>query len=144
MRAKDQGELPESHSAAQRRALLKYVKRTAALLHLRDWEFEVSPEPASEEAAAQIVVPAAQKRAVLYVCPNFFTQSPSWQRQTICHELIHCHLAATRGLLERFTREMGETREADVLFSSLDFTLEMATDGLADAFATAAELPALA
>jgi hypothetical protein len=77
-----------------RLAIEVYVDTCKDLLGLKDWKivYKVCEEPA-KEAEADISC-AHGKIAYLRLNKSFFTFSPEYQRNVICHELVHMHLFA--------------------------------------------------
>jgi hypothetical protein len=86
MRAKQKR--PKS-STDNRLSIEKYVDECKDRLGLRDWRivYKVAEEPAKDAEAD--IMPHHGKVAFLRVNKQFFTFSPSYQRNIICHELIH-------------------------------------------------------
>lgn len=70
-----------------------YIDTCKDLLGLRDWKilYKVCEEPAKEAEAD--IAPQHGKLAHLRLNKNFFALPPEHQRNTICHELVHLHLA---------------------------------------------------
>lgn len=78
---------------AERAILAQYVRERADELGLRDWVIELSrDEPGQDDALAVVEAITGRKKAVVKVCPDFRALSPAEQRNTIIHELLHCHL----------------------------------------------------
>lgn len=129
------------HSAARRKAVSEYVYSLARILRLADWEYEIPSEPCEDGSCATIDCVFGQKRAVLHLAADFFTHDGPWQRQTLVHELVHCHLAQSRWLIYKAADEILSKAAAAALFLGFDQNLEYATDGLADAIAPLVPLP---
>lgn len=118
-----------------------YVAALAPLLKLSDWSIEVSRMPCEADAVASIEPLYGQKRAILRLGPAFLSQSLEDQRQTVAHELIHCHLFAATELVRR-TNDYALTEQgAEVAWVGFMSEVEYATDGLADAIAPFLPLP---
>lgn len=128
-------------SVARRKMVLGYVNELAQALRLRDWDFEIAEEPASDDACAEIACAAGQKRARITLSATFFTNDGPWQRQTLVHELIHCHLAHTRQLASDSAAHLRGKAAGAAFFTGINLALEYATDGMADAFAPFVPLP---
>jgi hypothetical protein len=112
------------------------VRRCADLYRLQDWTLTISTTPAPDDAFADIDIPAGQKRAVIRLGPKFWTASADDQRQTIAHELTHCHHALTDAVIA-VVRESGKltTTDSDWLNEQYKLAREYAVDGIADAVA---------
>ena len=78
---------------AQHAALQTYVRAIADQLLLRDWEIIVSRDhtDGDDPALADIAVLAVEDYATVRVNVGFFVQTPTRQRETVIHELIHAH-----------------------------------------------------
>lgn len=126
---------PREWTARRRKVVLEHVQVLAPTLRLADWDIRLDfDNPASEDSDAQIFRNDGQKRATVRFGPAFLTLSADDQRQTLVHELVHCHLfalhevaAAAFKLLPEPARELAATLMND--------QVELATDGLADAIA---------
>ena len=112
----------------------RYVRALADALALRDWTFELLPEPCDVGFNAQIEPLRGRKRAVLRLCANFFSLTPEQQRHALTHELLHAHLAPCG-----FVALDALPKRA---FSMFTVSLEYGVDGLADALAPLLPLPA--
>lgn len=73
-------------------AIEVYVDQCKDMLGLRDWKiiYKVCEEPAKDAEAD--IAPHHGKIAHLRLNKSFFTFSPEYQRNVICHELLHIHL----------------------------------------------------
>ena len=130
-------------------AVTAYVRTLADLLHLRDWDITVDVRPGTIDACADINCFPSQKRAVIRVGAEFVEADQldgearaMWQRHTLVHELIHCHLAGARNLTEDLCSiAFPKGKAAAAVFAGVDSHLEYATDGLSDAVTVFMPLP---
>jgi hypothetical protein len=105
-----------------------YLRRLADALKLSDWRVEIDDRPPdSGRATAEVECVYGRRYAVVRLSERFLEQPPDEQRNSLVHELIHCHLnpAAAMALDEMGDGGAGHFRRM----------LEYAVDGLADAIA---------
>lgn len=125
----------------QRSRLRHYIRQIANALELRDWAFTLSHDPPTDaDAIACIECVYGRKHAVISVAARFWASAPEEQRQTIAHELIHCHLQPTVWNLNSLGSHV-PVSTFDVLMGTHRDALEFATDALADAIAPHLPLP---
>jgi hypothetical protein len=115
-----------------RQSWLPYARDLADRLGLRDWRVAVSDDPPEDPGAtASIECVEGRRLAILRLSDRFLAGRPADQRQTVTHELIHCHLAPldqvvmAAGLSDPWVRVI----------------LEYAIDGLAAAVAPMLPIP---
>ena len=111
----------------------EYVREVANRMELRDWWLFLSHEPANEGCNAQIQCVRARKSATIRIAPDFHLWSREDQRQTIVHELVHCHFAPFFNVVYRIL-----PKKARELFEE---AVEYAVDPLADVIAKGMPLP---
>lgn len=75
-----------------------YVRQVADQMGLRDWNFEVSHGPPCHDhdgrmSMAEIEPVYGRRYAVMWLSDFFLNSSRQEQRDTIVHELVHCHCA---------------------------------------------------
>jgi len=118
------------------RAVEEYVAAAAPLLRLSDWTIRVLREPPEDDAYATMTPLEQSRYADMRVADSFLELPTAEQRQTLVHEMVHCHLFFLHECAEaafvELAAEMG--RKAHKLAAKM-FTneLERATDALADA-----------
>lgn len=77
---------------ASPQVILEYVRQLAQELGLKDWEFSFDESPAGDDVYATVAV-AEGSQARLRLSNEFWVElDPSGQRETLVHELCHCHL----------------------------------------------------
>lgn len=128
-------------SALRRQTAAAYLEVLAKALHLQDWEIVLAAEPTEDDNCASITCAPGQKRADVRLAADFFTHDLTWQRQTLVHELIHCHLAHARELVSRTGDALLSQPASTAFFTGVDLSLEYATDALADAIAPLLPFP---
>ena len=107
---------------------------------LRDWEFLIDWEPVAE-VCATITPVYGQKRAVLCLGEHYLTYTPSAQRATVAHELIHCHLFPATETVRVITELQLTKSAAEAAWVGFFANIEYATDAIADVFSAHLPLP---
>lgn len=128
---------------ARRKALTGYVTDLAGRLGLADWDVRIDFDaPAADGTAATITPWPNQRRATLQLGSGFADDPAEDQRQTLVHELVHCHLFALHELVRATCERVLDAQAADVADVAVTCAVEAATDALATALATAMPAPA--
>lgn len=117
------------------RALSTYVRSCADALGLRDWLVVVERTPCDDESLAQAYLVYGRKLARIRFCRSFRDCTLEQVRQTVAHELIHCHFAAVDNMAEHDLKAHLGDAAAHVFFGSFRRQMEYGVDGLADAVA---------
>jgi hypothetical protein len=115
----------------ERQRWLPYIRRIADLMMLKDWRIEISEEHPADGAHASCEPVQGRKFATLRLSSGFVEGTQHEQRQTVVHELIHCHFGHAWRLLE----------VNDHMTTGAKMALEYGIDGLADAIAPLLPLP---
>lgn len=79
----------------RRQRFAPYIRRLADLMRLKDWDLAVSDENAGADNEADISTIFGQKRARIRLSDEFLDKEPARQRETLVHELVHCHIDFT-------------------------------------------------
>lgn len=133
---------PVRWTRSARTAIAGYVRHMADLLCLRDWEIVIDWTPTSDDSCAEIQPIFGQKRATLSFGPTFLALASTDQRQTVAHELLHCHLfAVTEQSRVSFAAVSGDEAVVRLAQAGVEHSTEIAVDGIADAFAPLLPLP---
>lgn len=120
----------------ERKALGNYLRTIADLMELRDWHLDLSHGlPDADDAIATCEPIFGRKKAVFRFCDGFENLPREEQRNTVVHELVHCHLAAAQGVAERDMEGVLAAESDRVFFRAFRRNLEYAVDGLANAIA---------
>jgi len=82
--------------------LRPYVREVADRMKLRDWVVTIQePPPDNEGSLASMCAVEGRARANIRFSDDFFELSPENMRQTVVHELVHCHFGSMHnGLCE--------------------------------------------
>jgi hypothetical protein len=117
---------------ASRRCFERWLTACAARAGLEGWTLVVDwDDPAPEDAYAQVSPVPGQRTAVLQLGPAFSGLPPAAQRETVAHELVHCHLAPVLEMARRTVSVALRGPAVRVADQSLEQVSEYATDGLA-------------
>jgi hypothetical protein len=132
---------PDSAACADHAALAAYVSEAARGLQLCDWALEVVLGDAGDDACAKVDALYGQRRATITFGPQFATQSPTDQRDTVVHELLHLVLMPSWQYIdELLDAELG-VRAARVAWLAYTQHVEYAVDQLAAVIAPGVALP---
>lgn len=116
----------------RRQRWLPYVRRIADLIALKDWRIEIAEDEPSQSYAIANVEPIQGRRfATIRLSNGFFDDKPPSQRDTIIHELIHCHFAIYVHAVEKKTKDD----------SVLHMLMEHAVDSIAQGMSCHLPLP---
>lgn len=72
---------------------IEWVQVVRDKLGLTDWEIKVYDGPLAEDVIANVVVPSGRRVAKITLGPQFYEEDAEGKRDTIVHELLHCHFA---------------------------------------------------
>jgi hypothetical protein len=80
----------------RRASFAPYLRTLADLMGLRDWRAEIHAEepPESPESRASVECLYGRKYCIVRLGDAFLDSAPADQRQTLVHELTHCHFDA--------------------------------------------------
>lgn len=126
-----------------RDAISSYVRDLQVALRLQDWDITLNFEAKVEDAYAEIDPHENQKRAEISFGGLFADLDPVNMRQTLVHELSHCHLFNLHYLAEGLLNEGVGKKRAGLALFAVNSEIERATDAFADAFAPLLPLPVL-
>lgn len=120
----------------RRRLIEKFVLEAGRRLRLSDWEIVIDFEnPSPDTTFATITRVRDQKRAILRLNPaNFLSESAYDQRQTLVHELLHCHLFDVHEAAEVAVSAVKGSSHRKSLTKVVHSRVEQVTDALADSF----------
>lgn len=123
-------------TARRRKLVEKFISLAQTRLRLTEWEILCEfDEDCGPGAVATITRAVDQKRAVVrFNALEFLTCSAAHQRQTLVHELLHCHLFDVHEAAALAIAAVpGEAHQA-TLNHLVRSRVESSTDALADAF----------
>lgn len=132
---KNRGAKPQ-WTPARRKAVTEYIATLQNILRLRDWEILVDfdPLPLSDHAYATMAPAPDQHRATIQFSDLFLQQPVDALRQTLVHEMLHCHFHVLQTTTENMIAGMGESA-ALVAGPAVNTLAELTVDALADAIA---------
>lgn len=118
-----------------RQALAAYVRFVADRLELRDWTLVLEPEPPDQDIEAHVRPLFGRRVAALRFSTQFRGLDADRQRYVVCHELVHLHLDRISTYLENDLEALVGKPAHAVVWSRHVEDVEMAVDGMAEAFA---------
>ena len=119
--------------SARLRYLRSYVRRCQARLRLATWQIRVVEGELSDADAQIELLTPVRHAATLTVSSQLWGRRPAEIRQTIAHELIHCHTQPPLDVLDQLDVQVEARKIAGD-------AIELATDELA--WIVAGTLPA--
>lgn len=126
--------------ADEQRRYGAYLRCLADLLGLRDWTVALDVSSDAGPYGATVERVYGRKIARVAVCPEFAAMPAGEQRQTLVHELVHCHLGGAQDA----ARVLGGVLSSEAYgawWPLFDHQIEFAVDALADAIAPTLPLP---
>lgn len=117
------------------KALGQYIRWIADEIGLRDWTLHLLDETADEDCNAQTRLIFGRKLASIRVATEFRELEPERIRQTIVHELVHCHFAAATNQVEHDLSEHLGSQASNLFFAGFLRNLEYGVDAVAGALA---------
>lgn len=118
-----------------RKALGRYVRHVADLMELRDWTVELGREPTPDGIAGRCNIVYGRKLARIGVASDFRDDDPESQRQTIAHELVHCHLDSAYNMVQNDLEDLLGKPADTVFLLGYKRQMEYGVDALASAIA---------
>ncbi len=104
-------------------------------MELRDWRICLLPEPAEDDSCGQIKVIYGRKVAEMRVNSRFREYTLENQRDTIIHELVHCHLESPCNMVQNDLEALLGSATDGVFWEGYKRQMEYAVDALAKAIA---------
>lgn len=119
----------------------RYVRHLADLMGLRDWYLRLGDEaPEDEDWDGQCHVVYGRKVATISFRGGWEAWEPERLRWVAAHELIHCHVEPTRWSINNFKHAVGGDMY-NVIYDAFTDDIEVAVDGMAQAWAEFLPLP---
>lgn len=118
-----------------RKALTRYARLLADEVGLRDWQIKVSPEPCDPSSSAHVTIAYGRKLATISVPDDFRDQAPEEQRNSVVHELVHCHFESMANAVQNDLVELLGRPADGLFFASFRRQYEYGTDAVAEALA---------
>lgn len=132
--------------ARDRRELERYVRWVANEIGLRDWTLQVavtkkikrSPKtPDGQEWGATCRPTPGRKFALITFAAERRDDDLDELRQTVVHELVHCHFYGVWDTIRRDTLDLIDAQETyDTLIKGVERHMEYGVDAVADAIAS--------
>lgn len=121
--------------------LRSYIRSMADRMGLRDWvlEIEITGDEMEEHAGFCAVYYGRQK-AHIQIADDWPGWTPEGLRQTVAHELIHCHVQRITTAFDHVNGHLGP-QAADIAGKHYRVAMEHAVDGIAAAWAKSLPLP---
>lgn len=121
--------------------MTNYVRLVADQLGLREWNITVSTEPADEGNLADISISYGQHRATVRFAGDRSRWTPEDTRNTVVHELLHCHLNILTDLMGDIAEAIASEGATDVAVAAHQYVSERIVDALAAVIAPFVPLP---
>lgn len=121
--------------ATDRKVLLAYVRSTADALGLKDWTFEVLADPCEDDCLAHVNPCEGRRVATICFSGDFRERKQVEQRETVVHELLHCHHVAAADIVRLDLIKQLSQSTYDVLWFGFKRQLEYMVDALASVVA---------
>jgi hypothetical protein len=80
---------------------LRYLRHLADLLGLRDWHITLSRAHSAHDVFAAVRVDRQKDEATVHLNDTWHGFTPEQQRQTLVHELLHCHTGRLHRVMTR-------------------------------------------
>lgn len=123
-----------------REVLGRYMAYLANEVGLKDWSILLSDEPCSEEMSGTCQPIRGRRVASIALNSAWMEASPYDLRETVVHELLHCHTEPITHPLASLRDLVGSVLH-DHLTTTQDMALEFAVDAIASSFARCLLLP---
>ena len=128
--------VPLGWSQGRRKYVVEYIASLQGILRLRDWEIRVDFDSQCEEDELATMTPYEdQRRCVMRFGIEFLELPFEEMRQTLVHEMLHCHMFQLHHMTERIIGSLGGDRAVRAGLPAINASVELTTDILADAFA---------
>lgn len=124
----------------KRKRLGKYVRLLADEMGLRDWRFLISPHACDSGYSATVAITAGRRRATIAFDADWPYASAEDLRQTVAHELLHCHINPIRDYTANIESTIGKPLY-NATYNAMTDLLELAVDAIAEEWARSLPLP---
>lgn len=102
---------------------------------LRDWTIDLQRQPCDDDCNAQASLVYGRKIVRIRVSRDFRGFDLERVRQTVVHELVHCHFAAADMQVEHDLPDHLGKQAAELFFDSFRRNMEYGVDAMAAALA---------
>lgn len=116
----------------QWKTLGDYVRDMADVLGLRDWWLFLDHTPSDDDCVASVKVIYGRRNATIRVSTTFMDERLDAQRNSIIHELLHCHTSQIVNCVDHDLHNSGAlgTQALDLLMNTMLRTTELAVDAI--------------
>jgi hypothetical protein len=118
--------------------LHSYVETLVEQLKLSHWNIALDSRPCDENCWADITITPAQSTATIALAANWREWTREEMRETLTHELLHCHLNPMCELVQELTDDHAHSA---TLNKAVDYSNERTTDALTNLVAPYMALP---
>jgi hypothetical protein len=127
-----------------RKELGRYVRAIADEMSLRDWTFDVElgdadegkdARPDGSRWGASCAPVPGRKFATITLAPGQREEDPAELRQTVVHELTHCHFFGLWDTVRNDTLLPLGQQTYDMFIANIERHMEYGVDAMADALA---------
>lgn len=118
----------------------RYISALADAVGLRDWSISLQDDPCADDVNGTCQCVYGRRVASIALSRNWMNADEYDLRETIVHELLHCHTDPITYPLAGIEDHLGSSLHTH-LVSSQALALELAVDAIASAFAPRLPLP---
>ncbi len=118
----------------------EYVGQCKDLMGLGHWTVNISADPCTDDAWADVEVSTNLYTATIRFSPKLWAEKPEDIRRVVAHELIHIHQAGVERLVEALEKPLGSTAY-ELLSHVWDTESERSADSLSNVVAEVLPLP---
>lgn len=122
-----------------------YVQILRRKMGLSEWKIDLRDKPCSSDALGECDVIYGQYRATISLNKNYRKEKPESLRNTIVHELLHCHMSpiteAAMSTFEAFEEEAHGRKIVQAAINSMEYQTERVIDLIAEVVSPIMPLP---
>lgn len=127
---------PLNVPVAEKRRIEKFLETAKTVMRLNDWDIKINWEKNSgKEALASIEEMPYSKHATIMLSQEFLSLDEAARRQTLLHELMHCHVFPLQRLGEEVAEKVLKKDALAVFNAAHCAQVETLVDTLADVLA---------
>jgi hypothetical protein len=119
----------------------EWIRFVANTLGLTEWSISYTSGDVPDDVIAQVIVPHGRREAGITLGAKFYADDPSNQRETIVHELLHCHFADLDELQRDSLPSLIGQPAFTVYENAVDLVIEHGIDALSVAIAASGVIP---
>jgi len=122
-----------------------YVQILRRRIGLSEWKIELRDKPCSNDALGECDVIYGQYRATIALHKNYKKEKPESLRNTIVHELLHCHLSpiteSAGQVMEPFEDDANGRKIVQATINAIEYQTERVIDLIAEVVSPIMPLP---